>query len=112
MKEIQAVEGTVLYHIYTIVSGLGPQSVKDFVKTLKECVNSPGFILTPFTLTFMLSISCVSYTFEEEVLSIIKSAIQRNFAEEERMFDSAWIDSIVPSGVTVNHVFEKIIMNR
>ncbi|KAL0269203.1 UNVERIFIED_CONTAM: hypothetical protein PYX00_007013 [Menopon gallinae] len=111
LKEIQAVEGTVLYHIYSTVSTLGPHSVKDFLKTLKECANSPGFILTPFTLTLLLCISCVSYTFEEEVLSIIKSAILRNFVEEEKILDSAWIDSVVPAVVPINDIFEKIILN-
>lgn len=111
MKELQIVEGTVLYHIYTAASILGPQSIKDFLKILKETSNFPDFTLKPFFVTLLLTVSCISHTFEEEVTNLLKSAILRTIAEEEKLKESAWLESVIAVPCDVDQILDKIIDN-
>lgn len=111
LQEVQVVEGTILYHIYTAAISLGPKSIKDFVKNLKECIQNPQFILRPFFVTLLLNVSCISHSFEEEILSILTCTILRSVAEEEKKNESAWIESAISFSPNVEEILNKVLQN-
>ncbi|KAK6639718.1 hypothetical protein RUM43_007993 [Polyplax serrata] len=111
LKEIQTMEDAVLYHIYNATRILSPKSMKDFMKVLKECLPHPQFIFRPFFVTLLLNVSSISYTFTEETVALLTSAIVRSLTENEKVLKSAWLQTIVPPAINIEDIFNKVIQN-
>lgn len=68
LKEIQETESTVLYHIYQAAQ-LDHSRLKDFISSLKKVTNAPEYILDPFLMAVLLSVSNV---YEDQVIEILQ----------------------------------------
>lgn len=111
LKAIQVTEGTVLYYIYSAACSVGPQMIKDFLKILKETVNSPEFILQPFFISLLLTVSCISYNFEDDVSNLLKLAISRAITEKEKLSESAWLETILSFECDIENILDKVLQN-
>lgn len=109
-QNIHEAESTVLYHIYQSAF-LGHESVKDYLSSLKNITKCPEFILHPFQLGVLLSISNVA-CYEEKTFDLIRFCISRALHEENRKMDSCWLRTMVPAVCKVNAVFSQIIEVR
>lgn len=90
---------------------LGHESIKDYLSSLKNVTKSPEFILHPFQLAMLLSISNVD-CYEEKTLDIIRSCVSRALHEENRKLDSCWLRTMVSSTCKVNAIFAQVIDAR
>ena len=105
-------ERTVLYHINKAASGQCIKSIKDFLKILKECIHYPKFILRPFFLTLLLNLSTISYEFQTKIMNLILPAFSRQILEQEKIFNSAWLETIISNDVDVDGNLSKILRYR
>ncbi|KAI4458189.1 hypothetical protein MML48_7g00003128 [Holotrichia oblita] len=102
-------ESTVLYHIYQ--SALSAHdSIKDYLSSLKNFIKSPEFILHPFQLTVLLSLSTVSFC-EEKVFDLIRQSIARSFREDIKKSECLWLRDLVPETLDLEDTLTKIIHN-
>lgn len=103
-------ESTVLYHIHN--SALHAHgSIKEYINFLKNMYKAPEFVLHPFQLTVLLTISTVSI-FEEQVLEIIKSCIVRLISEDLKKSESAWFNDMTIPKIEISNIISVVIENR
>ncbi|PSN53494.1 hypothetical protein C0J52_16738 [Blattella germanica] len=107
--ETQFAEATVLFHIHQAAS-FGHASIKNFIKYVKSVTHSPELILDPFLLTVLLSLSTISI-YEEQIVDILKCAVQRLVNEEELCESSAWLRGVTPEKLNIELVFMKLMEN-
>jgi Fanconi anemia group I protein len=103
-------ESTVLYHIHTSAS-LGHECIKDYLASLKNVLRSPEYIIHPFQLSVLLTISTISH-YEEKVFEIVRSCISRTYHEEQKKNNSAWFRDMVPASTKIETVFAQVIIAR
>ncbi|GJQ77090.1 FANCI [Trypoxylus dichotomus] len=107
-ESIQA-ESTVLYHIYQTAL-LGHESIKDYLSSLKNFTKSPEFILHPFQLSVLLTLSTVTFC-EDKVFELIRQSISRSFREDLKKSECFWLRDLVPETLDLENTFVKIIQN-
>ncbi|KRT83344.1 hypothetical protein AMK59_4329 [Oryctes borbonicus] len=100
-------ESTVLYHIYQTAL-LGHESIKDYLSSLKNFTKSPEFILHPFQLTVLLTLSTAPFC-EDKVFELIRQTISRSFREDMKKSESFWLRNLVPDTLDLEDTFTKII---
>ncbi|KAJ8921771.1 hypothetical protein NQ315_008396 [Exocentrus adspersus] len=100
-------ESTVLYHIHSAAS-LGYECIKEYLTSLKNIVKSPEFILHPFQLMTLLTISTVPH-YEETVFDIVRQSIVRSYNEEQKKLNSCWYREMVSSTCKTEVVFGQVI---
>uniref|UniRef100_A0A6P7FIB2 Fanconi anemia group I protein homolog n=1 Tax=Diabrotica virgifera virgifera TaxID=50390 RepID=A0A6P7FIB2_DIAVI len=86
-------ESTVLYHIHTAAS-IGYECIKEYLNFLKNMVRAPEFVLHPFQLMVLFTISTISL-YEETVFEIVRPAIVKSLNEQQRKIRSAWFRDII-----------------
>uniref|UniRef100_A0A1Y1K0T8 Fanconi anemia group I protein n=1 Tax=Photinus pyralis TaxID=7054 RepID=A0A1Y1K0T8_PHOPY len=101
------VESTILFHIYQSAS-TGSESTKDFLTSFKNMMKSPEFILHPFQITVLLTISNIS-TSEEQIMDVLKASISKAVQEDLKKMDSCWFREMVPSTCKVEDVINQVI---
>jgi hypothetical protein len=109
-QDIMEAESTVLYHIHTSAS-LGHECIKDYLASLKNVLRSPEYIIHPFQLSVLLTISTISH-YEEKVFEIVRSCISRTYHEEQKKNNSAWFRDMVPASTKIETVFAQVIIAR
>lgn len=97
----------VLFHIQTAAS-IGHQCIKDYLNSLKTAIKSPNFILHPFQLLTLFTISTVAQ-YEETVFDIIRHSIVRTYNEEQKKMSSYWYQDIITTSVKPEDIFKQII---
>jgi Fanconi anemia group I protein len=107
-QDIMEAESTVLYHIHTSAS-LGHECIKDYLASLKNVLRSPEYIIHPFQLSVLLTISTISH-YEEKVFEIVRSCISRTYHEEQKKNNSAWFRDMVPASTKIETVFAQVII--
>lgn len=100
----------MLFHIYH-AAFLGNECVKDYLVSLKNLTNTPEFVLHPFQIGALLTISKVSH-YEEQVFEVLRLCISRVYREEQRKNNSAWFSDMVPENVAMESMFCYIIETR
>lgn len=100
-------ESTVLYHIHTAAS-LGHECIKDYLNSMKNLTKAPEFVLHPFQLMVLFTISTISH-YEETVFEIIRPCIVRSYNEEQRRNHSAWFREMVSSVIKPEDIFSQVI---
>ncbi|KAG5900127.1 hypothetical protein JTB14_012800 [Gonioctena quinquepunctata] len=100
-------ESTVLYHIHSAAS-LGYECIKDYLISLKNMLKAPEFILHPFQLMTLFTISTIPH-YEEIVFEIVRPCIVRSYNEEQRKTQSCWFREMVPSGPKSEEILSKVI---
>lgn len=103
-------ESTVLFHIYH-AAFLGNECVKDYLASLRNLTNTPEFVLHPFQIGVLLTISKVSH-YEEQVFEILRLCISRVYREEQRKNNSVWFSDLVPIKIEMENMFCRIIETR
>lgn len=109
-KEAVQAESTVLYHIYQAAS-LGHECIKDYLSSLKHLTKAPEYLVHPFQLTVLLTISTINF-YEERVFEIVRSSISRALHEENKKIDSSWVKEMVSTSIKIDIVFKQIISCR
>lgn len=107
---VRQAESTVLYHIYQSAF-LGHESIKEYISSMRNITKCPEFVLHPFQLSVLLSISNVP-NYEEKAFELIRMCISREFNEEEKMFESCWIRDNIHSYVEIETTFSKVVDTR
>lgn len=74
---------------------------------MKTC---PEFILHPFQLAVLLTISATS--FEEQALEAIRMCVTKSIQEEFKRKDSVWFEDMIPPANKVENVFLQVIEQR
>ncbi|XP_050310128.1 Fanconi anemia group I protein [Anthonomus grandis grandis] len=100
-------ENTVLYHIQAAAS-IGHNGIRDYLNSLKNVVKSPDFILHPFQLLTLLTISTVGQ-YEESVFDVIRHSVVKAFMEEQKQKSSHWYRDIISSTTKPEDIFEQIM---
>lgn len=100
------VEGTVLYHI---VHSHGQLGIKEILKALRQCLNVPQFVLQPFFVTLLLALASSVPSSEEEALAILRASFARALMEKERIGESAWLRTVLPSPVDVTNLVNRVL---
>lgn len=90
---------------------LGHESIKDYLSSLKNITKCPEFLLHPFQLAVLLSISNVD-SYEEKTFDLIRSCVSRALHEENRKLESCWLRTMVSNTCKVNAVFSQVIDAR
>ncbi|KAK5650021.1 hypothetical protein RI129_001050 [Pyrocoelia pectoralis] len=101
------VESTILFHIYQSAS-TGSESTKDYLSSFKNMLKSPEFILHPFQVTVLLTISNISSN-EERVMDILKCSIAKAVQEDLKKVDSCWFREMIPSTCKIEDVIIQVI---
>lgn len=66
LKEVQDIESTVLYHVYQAAQ-LNHENMKDFIRFLKHVSHASEYMLQPFMLSVLMSVSGI---YEDQVYQI------------------------------------------
>ncbi|XP_018318528.1 Fanconi anemia group I protein [Agrilus planipennis] len=106
-QEAIEVESTVLYHIYQCAT-YGYGTISNYISSLKKMIKSPEFVLHPFQISVLMTISCVS-TFQDTVCEIVRCCITKHFQEEMRKTNSCWIREMVPKVCKIEEVLSQVI---
>lgn len=100
-------EENVLFHIHQAAIN-NYSGVKEYLNSLKGLINVPEFILHPFQIVVLLTISKISL-YEETAFDIIKASVTKGYKEEEKKVESCWFREILPNNMDITNVFEKVI---
>ncbi|CAG9823300.1 unnamed protein product [Phaedon cochleariae] len=106
LETIEA-ESTVLFHIHTAAS-LGYACIRDYLNSLKNMLRAPEFILHPFQLMMLFTISTITH-YEETVFEIIRPCVVKTYNEEHKKIHSAWLREMVPTCLKPEDVFAQVI---
>ncbi|CAH2009829.1 unnamed protein product [Acanthoscelides obtectus] len=106
-QETIEAEGTVLYHIHT-AAALSHDCIVNYLNSLKNMTKTPEFILHPFQLMLLFTISTVSH-YEENVFEILRPCIVKSYQEEQKKEHSDWYKDMVPVAGKPEEVFDKVI---
>ncbi|XP_056642069.1 Fanconi anemia group I protein isoform X1 [Diorhabda sublineata] len=106
-KDTIEAESTVLYHIHTAAS-MGYECIKEYLNSLKNAIKAPEFILNPFQLMILFTISTIPH-YEETVFEIIRPCIVRSYNEDQRATHSAWFREMVQSKNKPEEVLMQVI---
>lgn len=71
LKEVQDIESTVLYHVYQAAQ-LNHENMKDFIRFLKHVSHASEYMLQPFMLSVLMSVSGI---YEDQVYQIFSICI-------------------------------------
>lgn len=104
------VESTILYHIQNEAL-LGQTCIKEYINSLKNLIKAPEFVLHPFQLTVLLSVSSTPI-FQEQTIDIIRSCIVKVINEEIKKNDSAWFRNIVTCSTNTSNIISVVLDNR
>ncbi|XP_076294996.1 Fanconi anemia complementation group I [Lasioglossum baleicum] len=104
-KELADIESTVLYYVYQAVQ-LDHESLKDFLRNLKCACYASKYILQPFMLAVLTSVSNI-YT--DQIFEILKLAIVNSSMDKEKRQSSAWLRQLLPSDLNVIDIVRRII---
>lgn len=74
-------------------------------------VRSPEFILQPFQLMTLFTISTIPH-YEETVFDIVRQSVVRFYNEEQKKFNSCWFRDMVPSMSKPEEIFAQIVHFR
>nr|XP_034193738.1 Fanconi anemia group I protein isoform X2 [Osmia lignaria] len=105
MKQVQDIESTVLYYLYQAAQ-LNHENMKDFIRHLKNVSSASEYMLQPFMLAVLISISSI---YEEQIFEILRSTIVNNSLEKEKRKGSAWLRQLIPSSCNIIGVVRQII---
>nr|XP_022920063.1 Fanconi anemia group I protein-like [Onthophagus taurus] len=105
--ELLQTQSTVLYHIQQCAL-LSHESLKEYFNFIKTLTRAPEFLLHPFQLTVLLSISTISIH-KTVVFAIIKQAIVRMLQEEIKREESSWLKTMISESFSLNSIFDVII---
>lgn len=72
LKEVQDIESTVLYHVYQAAQ-LNHENMKDFIRFLKHVSHAPEYVLQPFMLSVLMSVSTI---YEDQVVKIFSTKLK------------------------------------
>ncbi|KAK9718765.1 FANCI helical domain 2 [Popillia japonica] len=102
-------ESTVLYHIYQSALSAN-HSIKDYLSSLKNFIKSPEFILHPFQLNVLLSLSTISCC-EDKVFDLIRQTIARSFREDMKKSECHWLRDLAPATLDLEDSLIRITCN-
>ncbi|XP_033322360.2 Fanconi anemia complementation group I isoform X5 [Megalopta genalis] len=105
LKELVDIESTVLYYVYQAVQ-LNHESLKDFIRYLKSTCQVSEYILQPFMLAVLMSVSGI-YT--DQIFEILKLTIVNDSLEKEKRQTSAWLRQLLPSELNLIGIVRRII---
>ncbi|XP_029045832.2 Fanconi anemia group I protein isoform X1 [Osmia bicornis bicornis] len=105
IKQVQDIESTVLYYLYQAAQ-LNHENMKDFIRYLKNVSSASEYILQPFMLAVLISISSI---YEEQIFEILRSTIVNSSLEKEKRKGSAWLRQLIPSSCNIIRVVRQII---
>ncbi|KAL1497009.1 hypothetical protein ABEB36_008041 [Hypothenemus hampei] len=105
--DVLEAESMVLFHIENAAS-IGHNCIKDYLNALKNSVKSPQYILHPFQLLTLLTISTVPQ-YEEQAFDIIRHSIVRAYDEIGKRQISYWYRDVIRTTVQPEVVFTQII---
>lgn len=108
--EVVQAEGTILLYIHQWAV-LGHESIKDYLNSLKHTTKSPEYILQPFHLSMLLSLSCI-FAYEKQVIPLVRSCIVNSLHEERKRSDSCWFCEMVPCARNARDVIDQVIDMR
>ncbi|XP_066260512.1 Fanconi anemia group I protein homolog [Euwallacea similis] len=100
-------ESIVLYHIQSAATK-GHSCIKDYLNSLKNTMKSPEFILHPFQLLVLLTISTVAQ-YEETAFDILRHSIVRCYNEENKANSSYWYRDIIKLTIKPQEVFAQVL---
>ncbi|XP_072384850.1 Fanconi anemia group I protein homolog [Diabrotica undecimpunctata] len=106
-KDATEAESTVLYHIHTAAS-MGYECIKEYLNSLKNMVRAPEFVLNPFQLMVLFTISTIPH-YEETVFEIIRPSIVKSYNEQQRKTKSAWYREIVSAASKPEDVLLQVV---
>lgn len=78
---------------------------------MKNLTNIPEFVLHPFQIVVLLTLSRVSH-YEEPVFDVIKASVGKGFKEEEKKIESCWFREILQHNINITRIFEQIIQSK
>ncbi|KAK1122548.1 hypothetical protein K0M31_008998 [Melipona bicolor] len=105
LKEVQDIESTVLYHVYQAAQ-LNHENMKDFIRFLKHVSHAPEYMLQPFMLSVLMSVSAI---YEDQIFEILRLAIVHNSLEKEKRQKSAWLRQLLPTPNDIIGVIQQVI---
>ncbi|KAJ8961413.1 hypothetical protein NQ318_014659 [Aromia moschata] len=106
-QETVEAESTVLYHIHTVAS-LGHDCIKDYLNSLKNVLRCPEFILDPFQLMVLFTISTIPH-YEETIFDIIRPCIVRSYQENQKRQHSCWFREVVSTCHKPEEVLSQVV---
>ncbi|XP_046613959.1 Fanconi anemia group I protein [Neodiprion virginianus] len=107
VKEIQEAESTILYHIFHATE-VNQNSLKDFIKSVRNATNIPAYVLDPFIMTLLLNVSDI---YENDTLDILRSALSRIIRDNERQKHSSWLREVLDKDCSISSTLNTVIGN-
>ncbi|CAL7938106.1 unnamed protein product [Xylocopa violacea] len=104
-KEVRDIESTVLYHVYQAAQ-LNHEHMKDFIRFLKQVSHASEYVLQPFILAVLMSITSI---YEDQIFEILRVAIVNSNLEKEKRECSAWLRQCIPSPSNVIGIILQVI---
>ncbi|CAK9794572.1 Fanconi anemia group I protein [Anthophora plagiata] len=105
IKEIQDIESTVLYHIYQAAQ-LNHENMRDFIRLLKHVSYASEYMLQPFMLAVLMSVSSI---YEDQIFEALKMAVVNSNLEKEKRQSSAWLRQLLPSSCDIIRIIRQVI---
>ncbi|XP_033206109.2 Fanconi anemia complementation group I isoform X1 [Bombus vancouverensis nearcticus] len=105
LKEVQDIESTVLYHVYQAAQ-LNHENMKDFIRFLKHVSHAPEYVLQPFMLSVLMSVSTI---YEDQIFEILRLAVVNSSLEKEKRQNSAWMRQLLPTPCNIIGIIRQVI---
>ncbi|XP_048014628.1 Fanconi anemia group I protein [Megalobrama amblycephala] len=104
--QLRHVEGTVILHIVFAVR-LDHELGREFFKNLKVAQSDP---LCPFSIALLLSVARIQ-RYEEQVFEFLKSAITKNFKDDQIQHSSKFLQELLPQCNSVSNMILDTVKN-
>ncbi|KOC59133.1 Fanconi anemia group I protein like protein [Habropoda laboriosa] len=105
IKEVQDIESTVLYHVYQAAQ-LNHENMRDFIRFLKHVSYASEYMLQPFMLAVLMSVSSI---YEDQIFEALRMAIVNSNSEKGKQQTSAWLRQLLPSSCNIIRIIRQVI---
>ncbi|XP_061450761.1 Fanconi anemia group I protein isoform X2 [Rhineura floridana] len=110
LDQLRHVEGTIILHIVLAIN-LDQDLGKELIKYLKtEQQGDPSKILSPFSVTILLSVARI-HRFEEQVFDFLKSSVMKCFKDKQFLQGSKFLQDLAPQHCDISAMVLEVVAN-
>lgn len=108
--EVVQAEGTILLYIHQWAD-VGHESMKDYLNSLKHTTKLPEYILQPFHLSMLLSLSCI-LVYKKQVIPLVRGCIVNSLHEETKRRNCCWFREMVSYTRSASDIIDQVVDMR
>ncbi|XP_026674075.1 Fanconi anemia group I protein isoform X2 [Ceratina calcarata] len=105
LKEVQENESTVLYHVYQ-AARLNHENMRDFIRFIKQVSYAPEYMLQPFMLAVLMTVSSI---YEDQIYETLRTGIVNDSLEKSKRECSAWLRQLLPPPRNIIEIIRRVI---